>query len=363
MRPFPGQCGGHFLSALLLAALVSAQEPTSDPTPTPTPSGASQSQTGSRTALPTASASPSTTPSQSPTAASTSSPSASPACGVGLTPATPAVSCLDAWATCGLTNTTVWLRPASNATAGAYLARCAYDGWVLAMKLDGTSPLLGYYSSYWTDNRTLNDDARLVDVVTEAKYVPFLDQPGSALRLVFTTPDGRTGAPVDAAVGAFGSLAQLFANDVYRPTSVLRPPAAGGWNGALVGGIPYQGGCNAQGVNVRLAPSGGWGVPMDRRMRLGIYFNNEREWGRRAEARAARGRAASQPRRTPRHGALSRHRQTPLPTRRLQSTARLLTCRSASAGCRLARGRGGRRRFTRTARLWDACAATAFRAR
>lgn len=257
------------IAALALTAHVGAL----DATPTPTPSGASQSQTGSRTALPTTSASPTGTPSQSPSAARTSSPSASPACGVGLTPAAPAVSCLDAWATCGLTNTTVWLRPAGSAAA-AYLARCAYDGWTLAMKLDGASQTLGYYSAYWTDNRTLNDDARAVAGVAEAKLAPFLDHPGSALRLVFTTPDGGTGAPVDAAVGAFGSLSQLFANDAHRATTVPPPPVAGGWHTALVGGIPYQGGCNAQGVNVQLPPSSGWGgLVIDRRYRLGIYFN------------------------------------------------------------------------------------------
>ena len=123
------------------------------------------------------------------------------------------------------------------------------------MKLDGRSTAFQYHSSYWTDDRLLNDDPALLDDVTEAKLQPFNDLPGRTIRLLFTTPDNRTGQPVDVPVGGFSSLRSLF-NGSYLPTDV--PANVSGWYGAFAGNVTHQLYCNKQGVNVDTPASSLW---------------------------------------------------------------------------------------------------------
>lgn len=255
------------LRALLVAALLApsrvAAQDTATSSPSPSASLASRSVTGSRTALATDSPTRSVIPSASAVSPTTTA-SPSPVCGVGLSSALPAASCLDAFTTCGLTNTTLWIRP--NATAPAYRARCAFDGWTLAMKVDGGSTTLQYQSPFWTDSVLLNSDVDAVEVALEAKLQPFVDLPGRAIRLVFTPPRSvaEAGQPVDVPVGSFSSLRALFSGP-YRQSTV----APDGWFSAFAGGVSHQVHCNLQGVNV-VPSAGNWAVI---EMRLGIVTN------------------------------------------------------------------------------------------
>ena len=176
---------------------------------------------------------------------------------------------MDILLVCGRSSCVRWLYNPNN-QSDTYQAWCDEDGWTLAMKVDGTSGVLGYSSSYWTDDQLLNSGVSDMDVSAggDAKFRAFTTAPGVAVRLMMrtATTGSSFGSPVDLYTGSFTSLRALF----NGPT-VTTSTAKSTWLSILPGGISYQDNCNLQGVNVQVV-SGVWGYSY---YRLGIWFNDE----------------------------------------------------------------------------------------
>ena len=241
-------------TATLLPAPITASSSAGTPSvagsgsPSGSPAGA-----GTRSAAGSGSGSQTGAPPASPPA------TASP-CVVGASAATAATHCGHARAACGFSNATFWL--ASPVGGAPYRAYCAGDGWVLALRVNGAAGTFAYESPLWTSAALLNDAALDPAGAQEAKLAPYVDTPGSALRVEMTAPNGLRGEPLVLPIpGGFSSLRALLAGGGVATAAPL-----GAWYSLVPGGATYQRGCNAQGVNVA-APRMSF--------RIGIVWNEE----------------------------------------------------------------------------------------
>lgn len=187
-------------------------------------------------------------------------------CPIGLSDSSPGISCSYIYGACGLTDQLLWVLPVTSSIP--YQAWCASDGWALAMKIDGNSPLFGYNSGYWVNNSLYNSDPYLLSSVSQAKLQPFIDTPGDSIRLVMVTPNGNTGSPLLLSV-SFSSLQALFSGG-----TVLTNAALSSWYNIIPGGAARQPNCNYQGINIA---TGRIHQSSTAYARLAIMFNNENE--------------------------------------------------------------------------------------
>lgn len=172
----------------------------------------------------------------------------------GATALTAALSCYSAFVMCGVANQTVWVQPA--APAPAYLAYCADQGWTLAVKVNGSSPLLSYFSGFWTNGSAFNSDSTSM-TPGDAVLQPFLDTPFQMVRLWMTIPYYAFGSTLDLPLASNGSLRALM--QAAEPNSVNTTVALQAWFKLVPGGASRQGNCNRQGLNV--GAGGVLGVP------------------------------------------------------------------------------------------------------
>jgi hypothetical protein len=180
-----------------------------------------------------------------PARAQTPTPLPSPGACPGLAPEAPATSCLDAYRSCGSTDTIVWIKPGADP---AYAAYCAADGWALALRVDGTAPTFNYSSPLWTSTALYNPDVNDVWFVSDAKLAPFVSHPVRQVRLVFKEPGdaGATGPPLVLTLPApAASLQALFA----AGAAVRTDADVAAWTAAAVSPpAPQHTACAPQGV-------------------------------------------------------------------------------------------------------------------
>ena len=176
-------------------------------------------------------------------------------CNSGKTSATTLVSCMDVFS-CKLVDGVYWIAPA----AVPYKVSCL-QGWTLALKIDGGLQTFAYSSAYWTNSALLNEVYPDGAGVREAKLQPFIDTPGTALRITMTTPNGNTGSPLVLQTGPFDSLQTLFSGPTLQTTSNLAS-----WYAMVPGGATLTLYCNTQGINVPLTQQPPY--------RIGLVTNN-----------------------------------------------------------------------------------------
>lgn len=172
----------------------------------------------------------------------------------GFTALTPALSCLSAFVLCGVVNQTAWVQPA--APAPAYLAYCADQGWTLAVKVNGSSTLLSYFSGFWTNGSVLNAGSTSM-APGNAVMQSFLDTPFQRVRLWMAIPSFSIGSTLDLPLASNGSLRELMSTS--GPNSVNTTVALQEWYNLVPGGASRQPNCNRQGLNV--GAGGVLGVP------------------------------------------------------------------------------------------------------
>ena len=100
---------------------------------------------------------------------------------------------MDVLKSCGVSQAVRWLYSPNN-QSDTYQAWCDVNGWMLAMKVDGTSSALLYSSSYWTNNQLLNSGISSMNVNSggDAKFRAFTTAPGVAVRLAMRTATAAT---------------------------------------------------------------------------------------------------------------------------------------------------------------------------
>jgi hypothetical protein len=172
----------------------------------------------------------------------------------GLTAVTPALSCRSAFTLCGIVNRTVWVQPSSSFPP--YVAYCADGGWALAVKVNGSSLMLSYFSGFWTNGSVLNANSTNMEP-GDAILQPFIDTPFEAVRLWMAIPNVAFGSTLDLPLSSRLSLRELIS--ASGPNTVNTSVALTSWSRLVPGGASRQGFCNRQGLNV--GAGGTLGVP------------------------------------------------------------------------------------------------------
>ncbi len=158
-----------------------------------------------------------------------------------------------------------------NTTSATSTPTAAVGGWTLVMKIDGTKDTFLYDNPLWTNKVALNPGAFAFNDTGEFKSSAFWTLPFTSIRILMSTAavGGQLTAPGQELQISGGSLYELFASGVYRPTYLGRA----GWK-ALMPSTSLLANCNLEGVNARAQDNQG-SSNVRPRVRLGILTNNE----------------------------------------------------------------------------------------